>query len=234
MVGTSPVERGHQKDQAALFWLWRWGWSTATTTDLAVSKSRGVVKRLVDRGLIEYYGTEGYRSKYYPARVTVLTKAGASLAGETNDLGELRRPTAEHVAWHQLAHDHAAQMLTATMLSRGEIIEFTTPRERGVYTTKGMKRPDAFWVLKDGAKVALEVEMSPKKQRELHGMVLKMEALLLGGSVDRVMVFTQSRALGQHLTKLIQPGANRVCEEAKVSSASPDWLASRIEIKPLP
>lgn len=84
MVGTSPVERGHQKDQAALFWLWRWGWSTATTTDLAVSKSRGVVKRLVDRGLIEYYGTEGYRSKYYPARVTVLTKAGASLAGETH------------------------------------------------------------------------------------------------------------------------------------------------------
>lgn len=76
--------------------------------------------------------------------------------------------------------------------------------------------------------------MSPKKQRELHGMVLKMESLLLGGSVDKVMVFTQSRALGQHLTKLIQPGASRVCEETKAGSTSPDWLASRIEINPLP
>jgi len=241
MVGTSPLERGREKDAAALMWVWRWGWSSASTTDSVVAKQRGVVKRLADKKLLRYHETEGYRSKYYPARVIVLSKAGVELLGDRIDL-KMRHITAEDVAWHQLRHDHAVQVWTAKKLQEGLIVDYITPREMAKRSEIGAKQPDAIWTLNDGAKMAIELELTYKKPREKHGMISKLTRLLSKGAVDHVLIVTQSEATAQDLRKLIAPGARRpqwvLFQRKYISQATqdvaPDWLSERITIEVLP
>jgi len=243
MVGTSPVERGRAKDRAALEWLWRWGWSSASTTDLAVSNRRGVVKRLVDRKLIKYYDTEGYRDLYYPPRVIILTQLGIDYLSETHDVSTLRKPTAEHVAWHQLRHDHAAQFWTAKKISEGVIKDYVTPREMARKSTNGAKQPDCIWIMPDGSKIGLEIELTYKKAYEKHMMVSKMTALLESGTVDSIIIVTRSDATAKAFRRLIAPGARRArwlrwqrkYEPVEgVEDEAPGWLIDKITIELLP
>jgi len=243
MVGTSPVERRRAKERDALLWLWRWGWSSATTTDLAVSNRRGIVKRLVDRKLIKYYDTEGLRELYYPPRVIILTQAGIDCLGEKYDLSELRKPTAEHVAWHQLRHDHAAQFWTAKKINEGVIKDYFTPREMARKSTNGAKQPDVIWIMPDGSKIGLEIELTYKKAYEKHMMVSKMTALLESGTVDSIIIVTRSEATAQEFLRLIAPGAVRARWRRwqrkyelvdGVDDVAPGWLIDKITIELLP
>lgn len=242
----SPVARGREKGRLALEWVWRWGWSSASTTDLAVSKRRGVAKRLADAKLITHHRCSGFREKYYPTRVIVLSTAGVDalkrMTVDFNSAG-LRHVTGEHVAWHQLAHDHAVQYWTALKLSQGMIEDFITPREMSTKNEYGRKNPDAVWLLPDGSKVALELELTPKKPRELHDMVTKMTKLLAAGTVQDVVVVTQSPATARKLQALVAPGAvrarwrrdsQRKYVPTGEDDVAPDWLESRITIEVLP
>jgi len=239
----SPLERGRQKDRSALLWLWRWGWSTSTTTDLAVTKQRGVVKRLVDQKMIEYHETEGYRDIYYPARLAILTKKGCDLLGETCDLSELKRPTIENVPTHQLRHDHAVQFWTAKKLREGVIKNFITPREMARKSTNGAKQPDVIWIMPDGSKIGLEIELTYKKAYEKHMMVSKMTALLESGAVDSIIIVTRSEATAKEFLRLIAPGAVRARWRRwqrkyelvdGVDDVAPGWLIDKITIELLP
>lgn len=243
LASCSPLERGRQKDRSALLWLWRWGWSTSTTTDLAVTKQRGVVKRLVDQKMIEYHETEGYRDIYYPARLAILTKKGCDLLGETFDLSELKRPTIENVPTHQLRHDHAVQFWTAKKLREGVIKNFITPRELARKSTNGRKQPDAIWIMPDSSKMGVEIELTHKKAYEKSNMVTKMQRLLEAGTVDSIIIVTRSKAAAQAFQKLIWPGTRRtewvLNDERKfVRTATeyeaPDWLIDKITIELLP
>lgn len=239
----SPLERGRQKDMAALLWLWRWGWSTATTTDLAITKQRGVVKRLVDRKLIAYHPTEGMREMYYPARLAMITKKGYEYLGQEHDLSAMRRPTLENVPTHQLLHDHAVQFWTAKKLSEGVIKDYITPRELARKSTNGRKQPDCIWIMPDGSKIGLEIELTYKKAYEKHMMVSKMTALLESGTVDSIIIVTRSDATAKEFLRLIAPGAVRARWRRwqrkyelvdGVDDVAPGWLIDKITIELLP
>ena len=243
MVGTSPVERGRAKDRAALEWLWRWGWSTATTTDLAVSKRRGVAKRLADRRLTNSHESPGAAFKYYPRHCIVLSKAGYDLVSEWRDTAGMKHCTGEHIAWHQLRHDHIVQVWTAQQLARGAVVDYVTPREMFVQSAIGVKQPDALWVLEDGSKTAVELELTPKKPREQHAMVSRLTAKLGKGAFNHVLLLTRSAATARAFARLIAPGARRpqwlrLPDRHYIPTATddvaPDWLESRISIEVLP
>lgn len=243
LASCSPLERGRQKDMAALLWLWRWGWSTATTTDLAITKQRGVVKRLVDRKLIAYHPTEGMREMYYPARLAMITKKGYEYLGQEHDLSAMRRPTLENVPTHQLRHDHAAQFWTAKKLSEGVIKDYITPREMARKSTNGAKQPDVIWIMPDGSKIGLEIELTYKKAYEKHMMVSKMTALLESGAVDSIIIVTRSEATAKEFLRLIAPGAVRARWRRwqrkyelvdGVDDVAPGWLIDKITIELLP
>lgn len=239
----SPLERGRQKDMAALLWLCRWGWSTATTTDLAITKQRGVVKRLVDRKLIAYHPTEGMREMYYPARLAMITKKGYEYLGQEHDLSAMRRPTLENVPTHQLLHDHAVQFWTAKKISEGVIKDYITPRELARKSTNGRKQPDCIWIMPDGSKMGLELELTHKKAYEKENMVTKMQRLLENGTVDSIIIVTRSKATAEAFQKLIWPGTRRSLwvmnnQRKFILTATeyeaPPWLIDKITIELLP
>lgn len=248
LAGRTTREVGRAKDLKAANWIYRWGWSSPSVVDMVASPGRrGVAARLVKKGWAVRHPTpQGSGQKGVPAEVLVLTPDGvAEVEAELNEAQLLPYPTKpdQAIPWHQLRHDGLVQLWTARKLAAEQIIGYVTPREMtGRPSGSGVKQPDAVW-RKDKLALAVELELTAKKERELHQAVLAiLQAVHPGnetkqkGPYDAVAILSHSAAILDRYRRLLKPGATittyqrdaarhwKASGQAKV----PDWIGGRV------
>lgn len=248
--GRSPRAVGAEKNAAALRWVYRWGWSTPTTVDAASSPGRrGIASRLVKSGLLQSHPTaSGGGAKGVPVEVLTLTQDGVAdveaLLSE-NEILPYPANASAAVPWHQLRHDSLVQIWTARRLADGKIREYATPREIAEKSAAGEKQPDAVWTLSTGQRVAVELELTAKKERDMHQTCLALLKAVHPGSnqhpagkYDIVVILSQSAAILARYQRMLAPGARIALYERdsarrwqpskKPPLVVPDWSKSRV------
>lgn len=250
LAGRTSREVGREKDLAALRWVYRWGWSSPAVVDLVASPGRrGVCARLRKRGLLVAHPTPGGGGlKGVPAEVVLLSEDGvAEVEAELPESAILPYPPSDGraVPWHQIRHDTLVQLWTARKLAADTITDYTTPRElMGRPSGNGVKQPDAvWWLADDGLAVAVELELTAKKDRELHQAALAIITAVHPGSdtkangpYDAVAILSHSQALLDRYRRLLTPGATITKYERgrdrhyKAAGAvkCPDWIRERV------
>lgn len=251
LAGRSPRQAGKEKELAGLRWIYRWGWAPPATVDLVASPGRrGLAARLVKKGLATSHPAPGGGGvKGSPASVLTLTETGVS---ETEAVLPERLitpyPTAPErtIPWHQLRHDSLVQLWTARHLQDGRITEYAPPRELAARSVSGVKQPDALWRSASGLAVAVELEMTAKKERELHQAALAILAAVHPGSETRpkgpydvVAIISHSPAILERYRKLLAPGAKIQKYERDLSRhwrpagqvAVPEWITGRVTLE---
>ena len=183
--GKSPRARGIQKTTAALYWIYSWGWSSSYILGHLTGTARGTALaiRLEANGWIKRTPIR-IVSHYQVAPSDVLTITHAGVAELTVLLGELPRTVrsswTDRVPKKDMIHDLRVQQLTLEYMGRcpgacldpaiiqehGRVKTFMTPLHPELGTSE-VKRPDAIWVMEDGCWLAIELELSPKWDREL-------------------------------------------------------------------
>lgn len=242
--GRTSRQVGALKRQAACLWVYRWGYSAAGLIDAVAQRGkRGLAARMVRQGLLQPWPCPGAGGvKGVPLAVLTLTPAGvleAELAASDAgiDAAGYQGEGTRYILWRQLRHDLLVQRFTAQRLAAGRIEEYRTPREIAAQSAAHVKQPDAVW-LSGGQKLAVELELSVKKGRELD---LTLDALLRAmepgsGPFDAVVVISHSRSIRERYRSLLKPGAriqrwkrtpgNRWAADGFLTV--PGWAAGRV------
>lgn len=247
-AGKTSREIGTARRIEALRWLYRWGWSTPTIVDLIAGGSRrGLCTRLEKQGLVKTHPTpSGGGVKGVPASVVVLTADGVTeTEAQLADAQILPYPTHPDrtIPWHQLRHDVLVQLWTARRLTENKIDGYVTPREMlGRPSASLAKQPDATWRMGYQA-VAVELELTAKRDRELHQAALAIVKAVHPGSernpkgpFDAVAVLSHSSAILDRYRRLLSPGATITLYQRDKSrhwkpsgqAKVPDWITGRI------
>ena len=225
--GTSPRARGIEHATEALSWIYIWGWTTSTILGHVTGIARGTVlaKRLEKNGWIKRVPIRIISSfRVVPSDVITITHEG--VAELTTLLGELPRTTKSpwigRVPKKDLIHDLLVQQLTLEYMGRipgadldpaiieehGLVKSYRTPLHPEVDTGEG-KKVDAIWIMSDGCRLAVEVELSPKWDRELDQFISGHRELQRRehNSVWGLVVFFGSKKTAERYSKAMLPGA---------------------------
>lgn len=213
--GKSPRQRGDEKTHRALDWVYRWGYSSAAVIDsLAGTCRSGLTARLAKRGLLVKTRTEaGYGFKNVPAHILTLSQLG---------LEEIERCSVEHIPYeldpyrvvqNQIRHMMSGQVATAKSLLAGQIADFETERQLAGKSASGKKQPDVCWILPDGGRVAIEIELTGKWKRDFDQFVVaSVDSLVRRDGQPprfaRLVIVSDSPALIERYRKAFQPGAS--------------------------
>ena len=189
--GKSPRARGLEKAAEGLSWIYEWGWTTSAILGHVTGTARGtaLAARLEQNGWIRRVPIR-IVSHFRIAPTDVLTITHEGVAELTALLGELprttRTPWIGRVPKTNIIHDLLTQQLTLEYMGRvvgasldqaiiqehGLVTSYYTPLHPDLDTAEG-KRPDAIWMMEDGCQLAIEVELSPKWDRELDQFVMR-------------------------------------------------------------
>lgn len=209
-AGTNSRKIGREKDFKALHWVYRWGWSSASLIDHVASPGRrGLAQRLVKRGLLEESINPAIAvEKAMPRRIMTLTDLGQMLVENDIEVDELLdQDRTNEIPWHQLLHDAAVQRATAF---NKNLLGFRTPKEIATKSSKGIKQPDAIWIIGNNLKMGVEVEINKKKiGRELDN---SMKSICMAvtekteSQLDLISIFSPSDSILNFYKILLQPG----------------------------
>lgn len=210
-AGTNSRKVGQQKTFSALNWVYRWGWSYPLLVDhIASPGRRGQSKKLVDQGLLLSFPSESAGGiKGIPLTTLCLTKDGQALV-ESEILREqlLDQNLKDDIPHHQLRHDALVQRATTF---HENLAGFETPKEIATKSTAGVKQPDAIWILKEGLRLGLELEMTAKKSgREINQTILALLKAVDSTSyykLDLIVILSQSSAILDNYKELLKPGS---------------------------
>lgn len=212
--GTSTRKVGRQKTLAALSWVYRWGWSYPLIVDgVASPQRRGFSKKLVGQKLLDAWPTESSGGiKGIPHTVLCLTRDGQAMVESELSLNQLLdQSLKDDIPRHQLRHDSLVQRATAKRIEIKEIQGFETPKEIASKSVAGNKQPDAIWILKNGQRMGLELELTRKKSgREINQTV---DALLRAveennhHNLNMISILSSSEAILQDYQMRLAPGA---------------------------
>ena len=186
--GMTPRERGKQKKEKVLIWLLKWHFSTAAMVARCCDVEINYMRILEKKGLVEPFNTPTLQSKHG----WMLTKDGHSAANSA--LGQCLDYDcdAASIDRSNLRHDLCCQYATSYL----KAVNFLPERLIGMKDKKDVKRPDAFIVDADGKKIALELELTPKKRgREFDRAIVAAANLIHSKKVDEVIYVTDSKAL---------------------------------------
>lgn len=209
----SSRKAGREKDLSALFWVYAWGWSSPSVVDFYASPNRrGIAARLVKKGFLSEHITDGGKARGKPDKVLTLTQDGvAEVEAFLTEDQLLPYPSHSEkiIAWNQLRHDLLTQKYSAQALANGNIVDYLTPRQTAKKSDKNTKQHDSIWVLKDHKKIAIEVELSAKWDRDLDDFVRKcIFSASKHGQVDAIGVLSQSQAIIDRYKSALSVGAN--------------------------
>ncbi|MFG6449523.1 hypothetical protein ACG0Z6_14950 [Roseateles sp. BYS180W] len=214
-AGTTSLEMGLKKKLHALQWVYRWGWSSPSLIDTVASPNRrGLAKRLIEQGFLNSYPNQAGGERGIPRQAVCLTEKGQEFVEMRIEeaVGLLDQRHEGDIPWHQLRHDFLVQQTTVKMLADGQIISALSPKEFAGQSKVGIKQPDAVWILGDGIRLGIELELTRKKDgRELNQTVLALiKSIGRGcgdGRVDMVAIFSGSNAILQNYRECLKPGA---------------------------
>jgi len=211
--GQSTLERGKERTLTALTWIYRWGWASSTTLEMLVGTQRsGLAQRLIKGGLLVNTKTHSRRNeKFLPGSFLTLTIDGKHMV-EINRMEPMpyeHRP--ERVNQNHLMHDEMAQRITADRLTAGVIIDYRTEKEMTSRSQNGVKNPDVVWIFQGGKKVSIEIELSPKWERDLdtfiHSSLVSLSSKTGPARFDQLIIFTDAPAILKRYQKAFIPGA---------------------------
>ena len=105
-----------------------------------------------------------------------------------------------------LRHDLLAQKFTLDNYLKGTIKGYET-----IYTTRdksesGVKQPDVMWLMPDGQKFAIEIELTKKWERDWDDFRLKVIRALGDGKYDKFYLVTDSKAIKKTYEADFKPG----------------------------
>lgn len=245
----SPRQVGAEKAAAALRWVYAWGWSSPSVIDAWASPGRrGLARRLVRQDLLRAVPTPGGRGvKGSPAEVLLLTPAGVAeveaLLPEA-DLLPYPLPADRLIRWDQLRHDALVQTWTARRLADRTIDGYVTPRQiSGRPSATQVKEPDAVWRWPGVGAVGVELELTAKRDRELHQAALALLRAVhpatenrAGGPYDAAVILSHSDAILGRWRRCLTPGARLPTYERDASRhwkvggsvTVPGWAADRV------
>lgn len=243
--GMSPRQRAIEKQTKVLDWIYNWGYSSAEIIRrVAGIEARGYANKLVKAGLLLATPTEG------GGVIRDVPKHYYTLAGPGLDDASRRAQTQARyleidpykVNQRLLRHNLLAQQLTCNVIESREVRTHVTERNLELLFKGVAKRPDVVWVLDDGNAIGVEVELSPKWERDLdHFVFAVMESLNPesqdGAPFASFIIVTDSPAIRTRYQAAVQPGTRlpvwRKDERGRWQTVHsievPDWLHERIE-----
>lgn len=208
--GPKGVEIGRARALKALRWIYIWGWSAPSLIEnLEPTNRSGLAARLVRQGLLKQHRTPaGGGVRDVPIFMLTLTELGENeVVRHLDDLDDLI-PYAPRVNWNQMRHDFLVQRLTLqamhddSMLVRS-VTSDSVVRARG---TSG-KIHDAVWTDEYQVRTLVEVELTPKKNRELDAFVHGCVNSLIADPDARLRIYSDSFALLKHYSQRLEPWA---------------------------
>lgn len=242
--GTNSRKRGAEKTARALEWVYRWGFSSPTIVDLVASPTRGgLTKKLIEQKFLEAWPSPGAGGqKGVPHMVVTLTKAGESIVvARLKKIEDLLDQKYKHeVKWTQLRHDILVQRATA---KTEDLIGYLTPKEIQKKSKRGVKQPDAIWIMEDGRRVGIELELTPKKPgQEISQTIISLLHSVKPGNVyglSSVLILSASQAILEDYKNHLQGGrkikiwdkdSSRRWVETSTVETVPDWAMERIKL----
>ncbi len=243
LKGQSTLERGRERTLTALSWIYRWGWASSTTLETLVRSQRsGLAQRLVRNKLAVITKTNSRRNeKYLPGSFLTLTQDGKHMVeiGRTEPLQYEHRP--DRINQNTLLHNEMVQRLTAEHLASGEILDYWSEKEMKAKSQNTVKHPDAVWMYPNGLKVSVEVELSPKWERDLdvfvYSTLLSLSTKNGSARFDQMILITDAPAILKRYREAFKPGSKfwiwRKNETGRWTAENqkvvPDWTVERIK-----
>lgn len=243
--GMSPRQRAIEKQTNVLDWIYEWGYSSAEVIRrVAGIEARGYASKLVKAGLLLATPTEG------GGVIRDVPKHYYTLNGSGLDDASRRAQTQARyleidpykVNQRLLRHNLLAQQLTCDAIDSGKLLMHVTERNLELLFQNIPKRPDVVWLMDDGRAIGVEVELSPKWERDLDHFVLAVMVSLDheakdGAQFARFLIVTDSPAIRTRYQAAVQPGTRlpiwRKDERGRWQTVHsievPDWLHERIE-----
>ena len=208
--GLKGVEIGRARALRALRWVYVWGWSAPSLIEsLEPTNRSGLAARLVRQGLLKQHRTTaGGGVRDVPIFMLTLTELGENeVVRHLDEMDELL-PYTPRVNWNQMRHDFLVQRLTLqAMQDDSQLVRSVTTdsvvRARG---TAG-KIHDAIWTDEYQVRTCVEVELTPKRNRELDSFVLGCCKSLLDDPDARLRIYSDSSALLKHYSARFEPYA---------------------------
>lgn len=202
--GKSPREVGAERAKAALAWLRRWGWSSPSVLDVVTrSTRRGLAARLERAKLVERLEIDFYSIAIapLPKRLLRLTEMGQQLAetlcNAKTIYEDIARPKPS-----QLLHDIKVQEIAAKYIAQGAELVYSAPEiDRLV---KSGKKPDAVVSL-EGKKLAIELELTKKKDDELYFGVEAICRSLESRKYDSYIIYCGTASIGERYRSALIP-----------------------------
>lgn len=231
----SPNQRAHEKAEMAVQWVYEWGVTTdALLCQVVGQERRGYASFLTTKGLLVRTPTEsGGFQRGVPKYFYTLSEAGVA-AAERHAL-PLRYPELNtgKVVQRLLRHNLVAQQITCDLMPRLVGQKYFSERRLATRMAGKLKRPDAVVVMHDH-KIAVEIELSAKWDRDLDQFISGMIALLAeedeSSRVDGFIILSDSKAIIERYKQAIQPGTQlRLWEKDQMGK----WVNRRFfEIEP--
>lgn len=209
LSGKSPRALGLESKHKIINWIYRWGYTSATVGQLLLNRtSGGYLQKLANQNILVATKTiSGSPVCYF-----TLSNTGLEVA-ESNTSNLYKYVEIDPFKVNQLTirHNLITQKTTFKALSSGFITEYQTERMLFANGDKlGTKKPDAVWITSTGMRIALEIELSAKWDRNLDDFILKIIRALKSSEgnipyVDRFIVVSDSPAIVERYKQAIQP-----------------------------
>lgn len=210
--GKSPRMIAYESRLTVLNWIYRWGYtSSALIQEMLGKTSGGYALKLEKLGWLSATKSQSGA----PAAFFTLTAQGLEEASRHAD--ELYRyPEVDPFKVRQqlLRHNLLTQKITINALNSKAITSFETDRMFMHEGDKpGEKHPDVVWITDTGLRIAVEVELTAKWERDLDEFVIGIVRALEDASdrsakYSRFFVFSDSPAIIVRYHKAISPSAN--------------------------
>lgn len=185
----AAVDRGQEKIAAVVRWLGWFDYSDRATIAamLGVSKDgqSAFFKRLETSGFVVVESAPGIRRSVYS-----LGDAGfefALMLLPELDLKRRRRLP----SWVSMIHSFSVQ---AAIISRLERIDAIKP-EKALKYLRAVRLPDAVLTMKEGTKVAIEIELNHKSSARVYSIFLSHLKNIRAGHYERVAYLFPNEAL---------------------------------------
>lgn len=263
LKGESPKARFLAKQAIALRLVHRFGASTDELICFAVGqKARGFGPKLVEAGLLRVTKTAAGRwCRDFAKHIFTLTEMGLELASREEphyfhypeidpldiDQKKLRHDliAQQHLLAHLSCNPSSAELEAPDLLYKLMSLPTDYATERMLVQEgdkSGVKRPDVVWIWPDGTKRAIEVELSAKRNVDLHEFIYRVVMSLNVpdrhlGRFDSYTIYTDSKAIHERYKAAFAVGSkypiylrNKVSKRREISSyfTVPDWIEGRI------
>lgn len=194
----------------ALLWVYRWTWSSAKIIEIVGGSTRsGLAARLVRTGFLKSTKTESGGYGGGPAALLTLTQKGVSEVEKwIEDPADLLdyELSPYKIDQSKIRHSELAQISTAENLSNGSISDYITEIMAAAKSKKSVKQHDIIWIMPNGSRRGIEIELSAKWQRKLDQFILSCILSIKSGNVDIILIVTDSKAIKRRYQAAFEVG----------------------------